>query len=379
MKNPHILDLYSDYLISSFKLATATGMSQVLDGALSHDKITRFLGQQRLTQKDYWKCVKPIVRRIESSEGVIKIDDTIEHKPHTTENDIVCWHHDHSKKGRDKNVKGINIINFLYQSPLAEVSYVSVPVAFELVSKTESWFDKKSGKVKRRSPISKHDMLRARLLILQRRNRLKYKYVLWDTWFSSADNFKFVHHELKKYFVAALVANRKVALSKEDKLQGKLKRVDELSIQKNQALPVWIKGLDFPVLLTKQVFKNKDGSQGELYVVTNDMSLSAQAICTTYDQRWGVEVLHKSLKQNVGLQQSPTKTENSQANHIFAAMIAWTKLELLSKMKQTNHFALKTQLYVKAVTAAFKQLQTLKPKRAVALPVGKASPIPLLE
>ncbi len=371
MKNPHILDLYSDYLISSFKLATATGMSQVLDGALSHDKITRFLGQQRLTQKDYWKCVKPIVRRIESSEGVIKIDDTIEHKPHTTENDIVCWHHDHSKKGRDKNVKGINIINFLYQSPLAEVSYVSVPVAFELVSKTESWFDKKSGKVKRRSPISKHDMLRARLLILQRRNRLKYKYVLWDTWFSSADNFKFVHHELKKYFVAALVANRKVALSKEDKLQGKLKRVDELSIQKNQALPVWIKGLDFPVLLTKQVFKNKDGSQGELYVVTNDMSLSAQAICTTYDQRWGVEVLHKSLKQNVGLQQSPTKTENSQANHIFAAMIAWTKLELLSKMKQTNHFALKTQLYVKAVTAAFKQLQTLKPKRAVALPVGQ--------
>ncbi|MFT5913286.1 MAG: hypothetical protein ACI9XO_004833, partial [Paraglaciecola sp.] len=67
MKNPHILDLYSDYLISSFKLTTATGMSKVLGGALSHDQITRFLGQELLTQKEYWKCIKKVIRQIESS------------------------------------------------------------------------------------------------------------------------------------------------------------------------------------------------------------------------------------------------------------------------------------------------------------------------
>ncbi|MEK7254584.1 MAG: IS701 family transposase, partial [Bacteroidota bacterium] len=43
MKNPQILDLYSDYLIASFNFATATGLSGLLDGALSHDQISRFL------------------------------------------------------------------------------------------------------------------------------------------------------------------------------------------------------------------------------------------------------------------------------------------------------------------------------------------------
>lgn len=46
MENPELLDLYSDYLISSFKLVTATNMSAVLNDAVSHDKISRFLGQR---------------------------------------------------------------------------------------------------------------------------------------------------------------------------------------------------------------------------------------------------------------------------------------------------------------------------------------------
>jgi len=118
MKNRKILDLYSDYLIASFNLTTSTGLSDLLDGALSHDQISRFLGQRTFNQMDYWKCVKPIVRRFEHPNGVIKIDDTIEEKPHTTENEIVCWHFDHSKKPKGGLVKGINILNFQYQSPL---------------------------------------------------------------------------------------------------------------------------------------------------------------------------------------------------------------------------------------------------------------------
>ena len=102
MKNPQILDLYSDYLLASFNMATATGMSALLNEALSHDKISRFLSQSKFTQKDYWKCVKPIIRQIEDDYGVIKIDDTIMNKPHSTENEVICWHYDHAKKGKDK-------------------------------------------------------------------------------------------------------------------------------------------------------------------------------------------------------------------------------------------------------------------------------------
>lgn len=386
MKNPQILDLYSDYLISTFHLATATGLSDMLNNALSHDQISRFLGQGEFDQKDYWKCIKSIVRQIESPEGLIKIDDTIEAKPYSQENDIICWHYDHSKKGRDKNVKGINIINFLYQNPRFEspndngqdANTLAIPLAFEIVQKTEQWFDKKTKKVKRRSPISKHEMVRRRLRILHQLNKVQFKYVLWDTWFSSAENFNFTHYELKKYFVAALKGNRLAALSEQDKREGKFQRVEALSIQKGQALPVWLKGMDFPIRLTKQIFQHTDGSQGELYVVTNDLYLDFDAITTTYAERWDVEVLHKSLKQNVGLEKSPTKLEVTQRNHIFATMIAWVKLEVLSKMRQTNHFALKAQLHLKAIQTCFDCLQQMK-RQQLTLEAANAEPISLLK
>ena len=39
------LDLYTDYLLSSTGPTTATGLSRLLDGTLSHDHVTRWLSQ----------------------------------------------------------------------------------------------------------------------------------------------------------------------------------------------------------------------------------------------------------------------------------------------------------------------------------------------
>jgi len=43
MMDKKLLGLYSDYLLSQNNYATARGLSGVLDGEISHDKITRFL------------------------------------------------------------------------------------------------------------------------------------------------------------------------------------------------------------------------------------------------------------------------------------------------------------------------------------------------
>jgi len=110
----------------------------------------------------------------------------------------------------------------------------------------------------------------------------------------------------------------------------------------------------------RQALTNNDRSTCELYLVTNDRELTEQATSATYKERWGVEVFHKSLKQEVGLEKSPTKNEVTQSNHVFAAMIAWTKMELLRIKEQSNHSALKTKLYVKALKAAYEELQVLK-------------------
>lgn len=357
MKHPELLDIYSDFLLSSFTLTTATGLSQMLDNGYSHDQISRFLAQSKFTQKDFWTMVKPIIRKVERDDAVLAIDDVIMEKPHSTENDIISWHWDHSKSC---NVKGINILNFLYHVTLPSGEAISLPVSFEIIEKTEQFYDEKAKKVKRRSSVTKNELLRNRLRTLVQLNRLKFKYVVWDTWFSSKENFEYVHYNLKQLFVGALKSNRTVALSKEDKLQGKFVKVDQLDLQPNRTCKVWVKGLDFEVLLAKQVFTNKDGSSGELYLVTNDLSLSNEDACAIYEKRWNVEVFHKSLKQNAGLEKSPTKYEVTQSNHIFASMIAFCKLELLKLKENTNHFALKSRLYLKAIKAAFDELQRLK-------------------
>jgi len=37
------LDLYTDYLLSSFGQTNATGLARVLEGSFSHDQVTDFL------------------------------------------------------------------------------------------------------------------------------------------------------------------------------------------------------------------------------------------------------------------------------------------------------------------------------------------------
>ena len=351
----HLLDLYSDYLIASFSLATATGLSALVDDAYSHDQITRFLGQKRYDQKTYWKTIKPMVRRVETNDGVLLVDDTIEEKPYTDDNDLVCYHYDHSQ---GRTVKGVNIVNFVYHTSLGQDETMSIPVAFELVAKTDVYQDKKTGKYKRKSEISKNEMVRERLKILVQRNRLKLKYILWDSWFSAKENMELVKNTLHKDFVAAIKSNRLVALSEQEKREGQFVAVSDLDINVGECRLVYLKGVEFPVVLAKQVFINKDGSTGTLYLVSSDTSLTYPEITTIYQKRWNVEVFHKSLKQNAALEKSPTKTVRSQSNHIFAAMIAFIKLEQLKLKHRINHFALKTKLYIKAIKAAFSELNS---------------------
>ena len=108
-----MMDLYTDCLLSSFEQDTATGLSNLLEGSLSHDKITRVLSGRAYTSKDLWQEVKSPVRENESEEACLIFDDTIVSKPYTDENDIICWHWDHSK---GRNEKGINLLTAFYHT-----------------------------------------------------------------------------------------------------------------------------------------------------------------------------------------------------------------------------------------------------------------------
>ncbi len=43
MSDKQMLDIYSDYLLALFSYTTATGLSRLTEGEISHDQVTRFL------------------------------------------------------------------------------------------------------------------------------------------------------------------------------------------------------------------------------------------------------------------------------------------------------------------------------------------------
>lgn len=343
------LELYTDYLISTFGAATATGLSSMVDGDVSHDRVTRFLSEREYTSRDLWHQVKSTVRQIEQEDGVLIFDDTIQEKAWTDENEVMCWHFDHCS---GRSVRGINLLNALYYS-----GDVSIPVAFELVRKPLQFCDVKTRQVKRASEVTKNELMRSMIATCVN-NALKFRYVLMDSWFASVENFEFIVKK-KKHFIAALKDNRLVALSAADKKQGRFVRIDTLELSDKQVVRGWLKGYADEVLLVRQVFTNKDGSTGLLNLVCSDLTCNGDMIATIYQKRWKVEVFHKSLKSNAALAKSPTRRVTTQNNHVFMAIYAVFKLECLKLKHKTNHFALRAKLFIKATRQAYAELQTL--------------------
>lgn len=345
-----VFDLYTDYLIVNQGQTTATGLEALLEGKLKHDSVTRSLNEKDYGSKDLWIAVKQFVRKIETKEGVLILDDTIEEKPYMDENDMICWHHDHCQK---RTLKGINQLTALYYS-----KQVSLPVGYEIITKTKWVKDAKTGKDKRISAITKQERFR-RLISQSITNGLVFSYILADSWFASAENINFID-KAQRLFIMPLKSNRKVALSKQDKAQGKYQSIESLVIEDKQVLQVYVEAVDFPLLLTAQVFQNKDGSEGIIYLVTNDSKADAEKMQTIYAMRWKVEEFYKSVKSNTGYAKSPAHRVRTQSNHLFLSMLAFVKLEALKISTKMNHFAIKSLLALNALKKAWQRLQNLK-------------------
>ena len=249
-------------------------------------------------------------------------------------------------------VRGINLLNALYNCAGA-----SIPVAFELVTKPIQYSDVLTRRVKRRSEVTKNELMR-QMIRTCIRNDLKFHFVL-SSWFSARENFEFITAQ-GKHFICAIKDNRLVAMSEEDGKQKRFTRVEELPISEHGAVRCWLKDYAKEVLVVRQVFKNKDGSTGTLHLVCSDLTCDYDAITTTYKRRWEVEVFHKSLKSNASLAKSPTQTTRTQSNHVFMSICAAFKLECLSLKHKINPFALCRKLLVQANQAALAELARLR-------------------
>ncbi len=233
-----------------------------------------------------------------------------------------------------------------------------VPVGFETIRKTIRFCDLKTKKEKRKSDISKNELM-LQMIAKAIANGLMFKYIVADSWFASVANMRFIRQK-QKIFIFDMQSNRLTVFNEADRQAGNWTRIDELRIPNNKLVQVWLKDLEFPVLLTKQFFTNKANSTGERFLVSNDLSLTDDQLTTIYKKRWSVEEYHKSLKQNVSIGKSPIRTEKTQNNHLYASMLGCIKLEKLKNANKMNRFAMKTKIYTQGLKAAFKQLNNLK-------------------
>ncbi|MDN3030798.1 MAG: transposase, partial [Candidatus Tisiphia sp.] len=270
----------------------------------------------------------PEVRKNEKkSGGVLILDDSIEEKPYSDENEIMCWHYSHAK---GRHVKGVNIL-----SCLVHYDTVTLPVGYEIVHKDIVFCDIESKKVKKKASLTKNEHFR-NLIKQSHINKVLFDYVLADNWFGAKENLEYIHN-LNKYFIIGIKSNRTISLSKNDKMKSQFQQVSSLNLKDGQFIRVWLKGLEFPVTLIKKVFINEDNSTGILYLVSNDLDHDADHPYEIYQKRWRIEVFHKSIKQNASLAKSPTKKVISQSNHIFASIVAFCKLEMLQLKTHLTH------------------------------------------
>ena len=253
------LDLYTDYLISSTGQTLATGLSRRLGGAVSHDQVTRWLSGSYLDSTQVGAQAKPLIRRAEQQRGaekfaVLIVDDSILEKAHTDPSALICTHWDHSQ---GRFVKGLHFVSLLYQA-----GELAQPIAVELIEKTEAVLDAKTQKTRTKSKYTKNEYLRAMLRVAlpgRPQQQVAYRYLLADSWYASAENLNAVL-DLGHHFVGALESSRTVARSEAERAQGRFQAFDTLPFPDEQPLRAFLRSVPQAVLVTRQVFTNKDGS-----------------------------------------------------------------------------------------------------------------------
>ena len=80
--------MYTDYLRCSTGQTSATGLSRLHVGAVSHDQVTQLLHSSALMDKNLWLIFKPLIRQTEATYpaddfAVLLVTDSILEKAHT--------------------------------------------------------------------------------------------------------------------------------------------------------------------------------------------------------------------------------------------------------------------------------------------------------
>ena len=170
---------------------------------------------------------------------------------------------------------------------------------------------------------------------------IEAKTVLFDSWYASVENLKFIHRRAK-IFVTTLKENRRVSLSPE---QGyiHLQQIEWTKEQLRYGITIKLKEVPFKVQLFKVVATNGDIE----WVITNHAprSIGTPVVQNENQRRWVIEQLHRELKQLTGIEKCPCRKQRAQRNHFFCCYQAWFSLKVVAKKLKTTRYKVKQNLW----------------------------------
>jgi SRSO17 transposase len=296
---------------------TCANLAEHLEG-VSHDAVSDYLQRERLTARQVWEWVKPLLK--DSEEAYLIVDDSVQNKQYSRKIELVKRQYSGAEHGL---VRGIGVVNLVHTD--GEDFY---PIDYRIYA------PEADGK-------TKNDHFRDMLLRVKSDQQLHARTILFDSWYASVDNLKLIVR-LDMFFVTTLKDNRLVSLSKE---QGyiHLQDIEWAPERLEQGVPVKLKEVPFLVQLFKIVATNGDIE----WVITNHPSgsFTAQAIQDENALRWQIEQLHRELKQLTGSEKCECRKARSQRTHLACCYLAWLSLTVKAIELNKTLYQLRRDLF----------------------------------
>jgi hypothetical protein len=323
----------------------------------SHDALTRMLYHKSWSAS--LVMLELLNQAMQLSTGMVIpswliIDDVILPKQRSVKTAFIGWDYDYVN---EKNIRCLRLVVVAWSN-----GTVCIPVAFALYYKR----DHPDVLTEQQRFRTKNQL--AQILVYQiRKKGLHFDYLVFDSWYASAENFLFFQ-KLNIIFVTAIKSNRKLTMpfnpiENKPKRRCKYQRWyqltgTELAAQtpyirdyhyylkvaaRARTYLVLVEDVDFLLRLVciKNYAKNKAfqdihtkadkrAKDPNKYLVTNDVNLTVPKIINYYRNRWTIEVMFRDCKQHLALGKCQVyKSVDPQLRHTAMVFLAFTLLELM--------------------------------------------------
>lgn len=310
---------YIEYLLSTPFNYTCTNMANHKPH-VSHDVVSDFLRQERLTPSQLWSVVSPYIE--DSEESVIIADDSVQDKRYSRMIELVKRQYSGNEHA---TIRGIGLVNFVHSTGNDGDFW---PIDYRV------FHPQTDGK-------TKNDHFQEMFKHLIAHKRLKTRTILFDSWYASVENLKLIHRSGWTFFTT-LKSNRLVSLSRESGYQ----HLEELEFDDQtivEGLTVKLKECPFTVKLFKLVAQNGDID----WIITNnpDHSVNLFVAEIKNDNRWQVEEFHRGFKQLTGSEKCQCRKARSQRNHLACCYHAWVSLKVKAKQANRSMYQIRNDLF----------------------------------